>query len=374
MATITYKCPNCDGGLIFEPSIQKYHCQFCRSDFTQEELEALTPDQAADKEGDAQFINDGSREPQISEPTPWVSPVVPESQEPPQSDLYTCPSCGAQIVTDVTTAASFCYYCHNPVVLSGRLSGEFAPDYVIPFQIDRKKAEELFAQWIERKKYVPEAFYCKKQVESMQGVYFPYWLYSCQIKGELDAQGSRLKTWNSAGMRYTETKVYDIRRQGVMDINHAARNGLRKANRQLVDGVLPFCLEEKKAFSMGYLSGFFAENRDMDSQEFVSGIQAEVKNFALGNLQAQAGAYNRLQIKKKEAVITDERWSYALLPVWTITYNDKARGNIYYFALNGQTGKICGRLPVDNKKLFILFLSIFLPLCILLLTGGYFLG
>lgn len=402
MATITYKCPNCDGGLIFDPSIQKYHCQFCLSDFTQEELESLKPDSAKDRTVDPETA--GGTEGQGQAGAPWIVPSsqAREKGEPwtggsqmkgeeksaagsgnseagaledsTRAVLYTCPSCGAQIVTDDTTAATFCYYCHNPVVLSGRLSGEFAPDYVIPFQIDRKKAEEIFSQWIGRKKYVPEAFYCKKQVESMQGVYFPYWLYGCRIDGDLDAQGTRLRTWTTGNMRYTETQVYDVRRQGSMDVNHVARNGLRKANRRLVDGVLPFRLEEKKDFSMGYLSGFFAENRDMEQQEFITGIQAEVREFALGSLQAQAGSYNRLQIKKKEAMIRDERWSYALLPVWTITYNDKAGGNIYYFALNGQTGKICGNVPVDNKKLAVLFLSIFLPLCIILLIGGYFLG
>ena len=58
--------------------------------------------------------------------------------------LYTCPSCGAEIVTDATTAATFCYYCHNPVVLSGRLTGTYQPDFAIPFQIDRKRAQEVF--------------------------------------------------------------------------------------------------------------------------------------------------------------------------------------------------------------------------------------
>lgn len=40
MATITYKCPNCDGGLLFDPSTQKYHCEYCQSSFSQEELDA----------------------------------------------------------------------------------------------------------------------------------------------------------------------------------------------------------------------------------------------------------------------------------------------------------------------------------------------
>ncbi len=40
--------------------------------------------------------------------------------------VYICPSCGAEVVTDATTAATFCYYCHNPVVLSEKLTGNSA--------------------------------------------------------------------------------------------------------------------------------------------------------------------------------------------------------------------------------------------------------
>lgn len=307
------------------------------SDFTQEELDALKPDSDT-------------------------------------AVLYNCPSCGAQIVADATTSATFCYYCHNPVVLAGRLEGEFKPDYVIPFQIDRQAAEEIFSRWIGKKKYVPEAFYTEKQVESMTGVYFPYWIFGCKVNGRLDAQGTRLRTWDTAGMRYTETKIYDVKRQGTMDVNHVARNGLRKANRRLVDGVMPYKMEEKKDFSMGYLSGFLAENRDMEKEQFEAEVRTEVRDFALSSLQSQAGSYNSMKVRLKEADIEGEQWGYALLPVWTLTYNDKARGRIYYFALNGQTGKVCGQLPVDNKKLARLFLSIFLPLLVLLLIGGYFLG
>lgn len=156
MAAITYKCPNCDGGLVFDPSSQKYHCEYCLSDFTQEELECLSQELVRRKAEHQEpgLQGQDSREPERREPgSAGAQPV-----------LYTCPSCGAQIVTDETTAATFCYYCHNPVVLAGRLEGQFRPDYVIPFQIDRQKAEEIFSQWIGRKKYVPETFYNKNRL------------------------------------------------------------------------------------------------------------------------------------------------------------------------------------------------------------------
>ncbi len=346
MGVITYKCPNCGGGLTFNAEKQKYRCEYCLSEFTQEELDEIE-----------------ARELEKAEKRAKISPI-----------MYICPSCGAQIVTDETTAASFCYYCHNPIVLEEKLRGEFKPDYVVPFQIDKKKAQEIFTQWVTRKKFVPDYFYSPSQIESMTGVYFPYWLYSCQVKGDLQAEGKTIRTWDMAGMRYTETKVYDIQRQGNMNVDSVARNALKKANRKLIDGVLPYRMNEKKDFSMGYLSGFMAENRDMEKDGFVKEVKEEVRQFALSSLRSQTGNYSSIQMRKNEVDIAGENWATALLPVWTVTYNDKARGKIYYFALNGQTGKIWGELPVDNKKLAVLFLSIFMPVCVILLFLGYWIG
>lgn len=346
MGVITYKCPNCGGGLTFNAEKQKYRCEYCLSEFTQEELDEIEV-----------------RELEKAEKRAKITPI-----------MYICPSCGAQIVTDETTAASFCYYCHNPIVLEEKLRGEFKPDYVVPFQIDKKKAQEIFTQWVTRKKFVPDYFYSPSQIESMTGVYFPYWLYSCQVKGDLQAEGKTIRTWDMAGMRYTETKVYDIQRQGNMNVDSVARNALKKANRKLIDGVLPYRMNEKKDFSMGYLSGFMAENRDMEKDGFVKEVKEEVRQFALSSLRSQTGNYSSIQMRKNEVDIAGENWATALLPVWTVTYNDKARGKIYYFALNGQTGKIWGELPVDNKKLAVLFLSIFMPVCVILLFLGYWIG
>ncbi len=262
MATITYKCPNCDGGLLFDPSTQKYHCEYCQSSFSQEELDALAPAAASDTavpagmeaegalggEAAGGSAGAGGAAPQTAEAFSGEAAREPEAASDGyaqdaayQGDamLYTCPSCGAEIVTDATTAATFCYYCHNPVVLSGRLTGTYQPDFAIPFQIDRKRAQEVFSQWIAKKKFVPREFYSPKQIETMTGVYFPYWLFSCKVDGSVQGQGTKLRVWTAGNLRYTETKIYDIARQGTVEVNHVARNALKKANRRLVDGVQP---------------------------------------------------------------------------------------------------------------------------------------
>lgn len=399
MATITYKCPNCDGGLLFDPSTQKYHCEYCQSSFSQEELDALAPAAASDTavptgmeaEGvlggeaaggsaGAGGAGAGGAAPQTAEAFSDETAREPEAASDGyaqdaayQGDamLYTCPSCGAEIVTDATTAATFCYYCHNPVVLSGRLTGTYQPNFAIPFQIDRKRAQEVFSQWIAKKKFVPREFYSPKQIETMTGVYFPYWLFSCKVDGSVQGQGTKLRVWTAGNLRYTETKIYDIARQGTVEVNHVARNALKKANRRLVDGVQPFEMGEMQRFSMGYLSGFMAENRDMERNFFETEVSQEVRDFAVSGLKSQGISYDRIQITNQRAEISDGFWQYALLPVWTLTYKERQGGKIYYFAMNGQTGKVCGELPVDKGKLLILFSSIFLPLLIILLILGY---
>ena len=186
MGVITYKCPNCGGGLTFNAEKQKYKCEYCLSEFSQEELDEIEKRELEKARKQAEVQRDP--EPEGAGSEAGTEEHVSGSKKTVTPIMYTCPSCGAQIVTDETTAASFCYYCHNPIVLEEKLRGEFKPDYVVPFQIDKKKAQEIFTQWVGRKKFVPDYFFSASQIESMTGVYFPYWLYSCQVKGDLQAE------------------------------------------------------------------------------------------------------------------------------------------------------------------------------------------
>ena len=238
------------------------------------------------------------------------------------------------------------------------MTGGYHPDFVIPFAIDREKAVEIFTQWIGKKKYVPKAFYSPDQIEKISGVYFPYWLYSCSVDGKLDAEGTKIKTWVMGNIRYTETQKFKVDRSGRMRVEHVTRNALKKANRQLVEGVLPFEMKELREFTTGYLSGFIAENRDMNSQEFAADVAVQ--------------GYDSLNVKACRIDMDDELWKYALMPVWTLTYRDQIKNKIYYFACNGQTGKICGELPVDKGKLAVLFAKVFFPVLAVLLAAGYF--
>ena len=272
MEVITYKCPNCGGDLTFDPASGKYKCEYCLSSFTQEEAEKANPKAAEALNGEddaagAQEASDAQKESSTEE--------TKGETEQGEAVVYTCPNCGTEIVTDATTAATYCFYCHNPVVLSGRLSGEYMPDFVLPFKISKEQAIEKFLSFTRKKHFIPKDFFEKSQVQKMTGVYFPYWIYGGDFETDYIARGRKVRVWQTGDVEYTETSIYDVRREGEVRVDGLSRNALNKADRDLIECVQPYRLEEMQPFSMGYLSGFQAEKRDIEQQQ----IAPELKNW-----------------------------------------------------------------------------------------------
>lgn len=358
MAVVSYKCPHCGGELIFSPTTQKYKCEYCLSDFSQEELEALKPEEGSEEKA----VN-------FEEDTQEENTTEKETQE---AVIYHCPSCGAEIVTDETTAATFCYYCHNPVVLSGRVSGEFLPDKIIPFAIDKKQATEKFLDYVHSKKFVPKAFFNKQQIEKISGVYFPYWMVDMDMEGSMQAEGRNVRVWRSGDTEYTETKVYRVEREGDVHLEDITKNALKKSNAKLAEGVLPYDVSKVQKFHMGFLSGFLAEKRDIERTELNKQVQQEANEYGEKILRGTVKGYSSISVKSCHLNQTQENWDYTMLPVWTVTYKGK-NGKMYYYSMNGQDGKVYGELPIDYKKVWILGGIVFVVVLILALIGGYLL-
>lgn len=360
MAVISFKCPNCDGELIFDPSTQKYKCEYCNSLFSQAELDAMQP--ATESEKKAQ--TDDSKKAQRD-----ADGYTAETDGEVRG--YTCPSCGAEIMTDQTTAATFCYYCHNPVVLGKRLEGSYLPNRVIPFEITKEAAQKGFLDYVGKKKFVPKAFFNKKQIESITGVYFPYWLYDVELEGNMDGSARNIRVWRAGDIEYTETKHYSVKREGDITLCNLTENALQKANAKLASGVMPYRFESMKQFHMGYLSGFLAERRDIEQKAVQGKMQQEMRESAQKLMRETITGYNSVSVNNAFFRPKRENWAYVLLPVWTITYKGR-NGKIYYYSMNGQTGKVCGELPVDRAKLVLT--SVITALIVLAagLLGGYF--
>ncbi len=355
MEALTYKCPNCGGGLVFDPKSGQFKCEFCLSKFTEEELKAHFPDMAA---------------PDAEEPTQADAPDPAAPEDGMEHTLvYRCPSCGAEIVTDDTTAATFCYYCHNPIVCEGRLSGAFKPDLVVPFEIDRKQAEKTFLDWIGKRKFVPRDFFGKKQLEKMTGVYFPYWLTEASMEGKLDGTAQKVRVWIAGDIEYTETSTYRIHRAGDLNFKEYLSLAFRKGDQNLLNRILPYDMTKAVQFAMPYLSGFQAEKRDVEQTEAEGAVESTLRSYAEDLLRDSAGEYGILTGEQIGFTREQYDWKYCLLPVWLMTYRGK-NDKMYYFALNAQTGEIVGELPLSGKRLASLFAGVMAAVTVIVTIGG----
>jgi len=271
--------------------------------------------------------------------------------------MYRCQSCGSEIMTDETTVATHCYYCHSPVVLQGKLTSDMRPDSVLPFAIAKDKAVEAFMKWVKGKRYVPKAFFKQSQVESMAGVYYPHFVSDVELEGSLQGEGRNTHVSHSPTYITTTTDHYRVEREADIAFRSIMRPALSKANRKLSDGIHPFPLEQSKPFSDAYLTGFLAERRDIGADSVRADIEQETAGYVKPLLSDTVSfeSHTLTPSSKMKSIST----RYVLLPTWVLTYpNKKNRDDPYYYAMNGCTGEVCGKLPIDRKKLFLTALGV----------------
>lgn len=326
--TVTYQCPNCGAGLIFDPEKQIFKCEFCLSEFTESELEQTDAHQKA--------VHAQEQAEEFCE----------------HMNMYSCPSCGAEIIADENTAADFCYYCHNPIVLAGRLTGEKQPTRIIPFKYDKDAAKEKFLAFAKKKWFVPRDFTDPKQIEKISGIYFPFWVTDADTDSQINARGTKVRTWIDGEYSYTEESIFNVYRRGDIHFEDIVNSALTDVDKKMIEGILPYPPEAHEDFSMTYLTGFLAKKRNIEREALTEAVRNKIDKYSETLLRRTAQGYTTLTVLNRDVRIKKSHWDYSLMPVWMLTYKDK-KGKIYTYAMNGYTGKIYGEMPISPKKLTI---------------------
>lgn len=341
-----YKCPNCAADLRFHPKKQGFVCEYCESFFTPEECKAANEEMAVQAEE--------------------AAPKLEEFAE--NNNLYICPSCGAELITDQNTSATECYYCHNPVVLKGRLSGEYRPAKVIPFSCTKEEAHNIFREWCKKRWFLPKSFTSESQLLHMAGVYVPFWVADCDVHGQMRAVCKKVRSWYSGDYRYTETKEYDVYRDASIRFVGIPADGSSKIEDALMEAIEPFDYRDTKDFEMSYLSGFLSDKYDVNKSQVFPRVRNRAVNGSDQLLRSSMVGYDSVRVTRSDMQVLRTSWQYMLLPVWFMTY--EYRGKQYEFAINGQTGKQAGTPPLALGKLLAVCGSIVAGMTLLGFVGG----
>jgi DNA-directed RNA polymerase subunit RPC12/RpoP/ribosomal protein L37AE/L43A len=342
--SVNHKCPSCHAPLKFNPKTQNWTCEYCNSTFNLKDLQEFEK-----KYQDKETIEEPVvKEEDISEQTPDLG----------EYNVYKCPDCGAQIVTDLNTAATFCVYCKNTAIIKERLTGKFEPKELIPFQKTIEDAKEAFKKVGKHHPLMPSSFNSTKNISEIRGIYIPFWLFSTTSRGGITTHCKRIRSWRRGDYVYTKTDTYSVTKDGEFTFIKVPNDGSLKFDDAIMNSIEPFNYEKLVPFSPSYLSGFLAEKYDVDSTKAQQGVVSRMRNTIINNLKTDIKGYNSCTVVSDNINFPDLNIEYVFLPVYflNIKYNDK----IYTFAMNGESGKLIGNMPVDKKKAIIAFVLTFI--------------
>jgi uncharacterized Zn finger protein (UPF0148 family) len=357
-----YQCPSCTGPLRFDGKSGRLQCDYCGSSFSVQEIEALYRDK---DEAAAQAMEDS-----VSAEGDWTGGGTNWASDPGLR-LYNCPSCGAELICDETTAATSCPYCGNPSIVPGQLSDMLKPDYVIPFKLSKEDAKAALKKYYIGKRLLPRAFSEENHIEELKGVYVPFWLFDGAADADMQFQGTRVSTMTHGDVITTTTDYYRIRRSGTVRFEKIPVDASSKMPDEHMDAIEPYDYSELRPFSNAYLPGFLADKYDLEPEDCFARADERAENTAADLVARTVSGYNSVIPQGKQLRIRRGKISYALLPVWLLS--TRWNGQNYLFAMNGQTGKLIGDLPASQKRVIGWFLGISASVTALLSLFMYFL-
>ncbi len=281
--------------------------------------------------------------------------------------IYKCPSCGAEVLTEEYTAATFCSFCQSPTLIEDKLSGEIAPSRIIPFKYNKEKAKEVYRKWTKSGHFVPSEFSRESVIDKITGIYVPFWLYDYDTMSIVDVEATRVRSERRGNTQYTHTDYFKVYRKVQAEFDKVPADASKQMEDEVMDKMEPFSYDELKSFDMSYLSGFYAERYNYTSAEMKPRIESRMHKYAKDTVLSTIKGYSSKRILFENYGLRGKNAEYVLLPVWILQF--RYRGEVFKFSMNGQTGKIVAQLPMSKGKIaasfFVLTALIFTALHII---------
>ena len=339
---IEFKCPCCSAGLAFDGHSQQLTCEYCDNSFDLDTIRAFNETESQSNSQEFHW--------EQADQTQWTE----EDQNGIHS--FVCPSCGGELITDENTVATFCPYCSNPTVVPGRVSDGLKPDALIPFRTTKEDAKTALLKLCKGKPLLPKFFTQEQHLEKITGIYVPFWLYDCTTSLDASYKATRVRTWSDAQYNYTKTDHYLLRRGADADFSGIPMDGSSKMDDTFMESIEPYNYNDLIDFDKAYLTGYLADKYDVPSEKGELRIRQRVDNAITDMVQQSCVGYATVIPTSRQLRVDHSKARYVLMPVWIL--NTKYKGKTYTFAMNGQTGKITGSLPICAKRSAIWFAGI----------------
>lgn len=331
-----FKCRFCDGRVVFDSASQKMKCTACDSEFELSEFQGQEETQAAaqETEGDS-FEGDFS-----------MGAGSWGTGETDGMNVYQCEHCGGEIIADGNLGSSKCPYCDNNIVMKGQFAGDLKPELIIPFKLDKNAAKKKYLEHLNGKKFLPKVFKDQNHIDEIKGVYVPFWLYDASVDAGINFEATKVKRWSDDKFNYEETSFFSVQRDGSLSFDKIPADGSSKMPDDLMESIEPFDLKGAVPFTTAYLAGYLADKYDVDAEKNMDHIRERITTSTISHFEETVKGYDSVSIRHKNIRIKKGETHYAMYPVWLL--NTTWNGEKFTFAMNGQTGKFVGNLPLDK--------------------------
>ena len=325
------KCPNCSAELHFDPKDQKVKCEYCASEFDVKELNAKI---AAAKEEEIEQIEGKS---------------------------FSCSQCGATIMVFDDTAVTFCSYCGSQAMLESRMMKQNKPEYIIPFKVTKDQCIANYKKKLRGALFAPSYMKSDIVLNKFRGIYMPYGIYNLGFHGTNVNKGEK---YSRTIGNYTYYDKFDI--SGDIDADYSGISyDLSSKYYDKFSQAIPHNYSEAVPFDINYLSGFYADLKDVDAGIYNGEASKEVSADASSRLSknpmyAKHGCYSpkvNMQVSKIDI---------GMFPVYFLAVRDKNNKYLHYAVVNGQTGEVAVDLPMSYGKYIIASLLGSIPIFLFL--------
>lgn len=299
-----FKCQNCGGNVVYSPEKKAMYCPHC---------EGI------------------------------------ESQNKTGEDVgEVCANCGAPLQPGEYTSASKCEHCGCYVIFDGKVQGAYEPNLIIPFQVGKEAAKDILKKEFKKRPFTPSGFLSEAALEKMEGIYVPFWLYDYIADCSFEGEGTKVRSWVSGNMRYTETSFFRVVRELQVDFDKIPVDASVAMDDSIMDLMEPYGYQALEKFQEKYMSGFFSEVFNASPEQLEPRAKQKAGKDSEALLQETLSGYQTLKTFRRNVNLKRDGLYYSLFPVWVYTYqyhNEK-----YIFYINGQTGKVIGKTPVSLSK------------------------
>jgi DNA-directed RNA polymerase subunit RPC12/RpoP len=344
----TFPCRSCGAKLAFAPGTRSLKCEHCGAE---NEIAGQGDTAVAEHDFEAELA------------------ALEAKAETFEEEHVRCEGCGAEQTLPQDNFAGRCAFCGAPIVEKGYAKRLVRPQAILPFQVDRARAQESFRAWMRRRWLAPGDLKRYARSDSgLAGTYLPFWTFDCRTSS--DYRGERgddyyttetYTTRNAQGESVTQTRQVRHTRwtpaaghveafhDDVLVMGSAAVPGDTQGalGRWDLNGLVPYRPE--------FVSGFQAVAYRVDLRAAFIVARGEIDERVADLVRRDIGGDHQ-RIHDVATRCSDIAFKHILLPVWSSTY--RYRDKAYRFTVNAQTGEVTGESPLSAWKVAFLVLAI----------------